>query len=278
MNVYEVFNLAEPTMQTALPPPAGDPTRGFDTMQSIMTNLLDEIDNAEAAAKTADKVKMADPLAEKYGKDEAGTKAAQAFFRENIDAILNWCQDDAGRTYHMAEQVKDLVKYFNVETNYYRELDVPKVAKVSTVQTLKRQYNAMRKYVLTMVNVVVTRDPGFRHPCFVVEGKDIKPSRPAFMGLKPEDDGTVTGRYAAIYSLSWNIDGEDLNVRSLAEVSRALYSGVDRIGKNASDLASLLDDVAPEWKKAEDFTATFNVNDHVVTISHGTDVDDEETK
>jgi len=281
MNVYELFNLGEPTMQMALPPQAGgNPTEGLDTLQSLMTNLLDEIGQAESAAKSADKVKVADPLAEKYGKDDAGKKAAHDFFRENIGAILDWCADDAGRTFHMSNEVSALVKYFNVETTYYRELDVPKVAKVSAVQTLKRQYNGLRKYAIGLVNIVLTRDAGFAHPFFAVDGKEAKPTRPAFMGLKPESDGTVTGKYARIYSLAWNVDGEDLNVRSLAEVSRALYSGVDRIGKNASDLASMLDEVAPEWKKGGDFETTFEVNGHTVVISHGgaDEDEDEDTK
>jgi hypothetical protein len=276
MTIYDTYpQLNDASMSVMM----GKADEGFTLIDSLLQSLATSVSEAEKAEKSAETVKSEDPLALKYEKDEAGANAAAAVFNEVVGTLIDWAEDDPGRTFHMSNLVTSLGKYFATEATYFRNELVPKVQRVSQVQDAKRSFNAVHSLLDNLIGIALTRNPNLSHPAFTVDGKKVTINRVKYMGVKPaSDDGSVHGRYARIYSLSWNIDGEDLEVKSLSEVVRYIYHGADRVGKNAANLAALLDTNYPEWSKADTFTHTFDVNEHKVTISRTNTGENESTE
>lgn len=241
--------------------PDADTLHAFD---SVLRNLLEKI-NAPETQTDAEKV---DVLADRFGKDEDGKVSAETFVKDWAQGIVDYIGEDAGRTFHVLNAVTDvLVPYLRVERDYHKKVLAPATVTTSAKSEYRADYNALRKVFGNLASVVVAMDPEFSDPTVKVSNGTASYSTPGLKG--PNTSGAEThGRYSKIYALSWNVDGEEIPAGTqLADISRMLWHGVDRIGKSSKDLSDLLDENVPEWTKPEMADATFEVNGHTVTIS-----------
>jgi len=254
-----------------------DPKAGIAQLSDVAKSLREQVSAIETAQTSTGTTDKSDPMADKFGKDEVGAAAAVSFLRTDggvFDRIVGYIDDDPAATFHVLNAVTDLlVKFLRDETNYHRAAMTPKVPKSTEKGNLKADYNDVVKLIGNAANIAaatgydVASDPnltiGSTGPKSVLSG---------YRGAKVTDDGSVTGRYAKVYSLAWNIDGEDLEDGTpIGTIVRYLWSGVDRIGKNAKSVTTLLDKQAEGWTGTTFKTATFTVNDHEVTVSRETE-------
>jgi len=260
MSVFEKYNL--------------EPAVSADFLSSIHAVLVSLAEKVNAPDPTTEKSEKSDLLASKYDKDEAGQQAARDFLRSDVlDAIVNYIGEDQGRTYHVLNALIDMpVKYLREECAYFRAQGAPKSVGTSAKAEARADYNALRKQFAHFAGIVAAVDSS-EIPTDIVKnnGGTFVSVLPGFKGPGVSTD-QVHGRYAKVYALAWNIDGEDLPPGTqLSEIVRNLWHGADRIGKNTKDLADLLDCEVPKWADPAMPDTTFVVNGHNVTISRDTE-------
>lgn len=264
-----------------------------DALTAIHAALVD-MSTKIAAAKSAEKKNesgevKSDVLAEQYGKDEQGRDNARSFLRDSdmvtengenvpsiLDLLVEYCNDDPCRTFHLLNAFTDLVMpYLKNEVSFFRGQVTPKVASESEVKSLRADYNELRGLLVNVAGIATTMRPDFTHPSFVMEGGKPKSTLAGIRGAGKS--GTVHGKYARIYRLTFTIDGDDFSPGTpLSEIVRNLWHGTDRIGKSAKDLAALLDENVPSWSDPAMATVSFSVNGHDVTVSRGNDTENDD--
>jgi len=257
-----------------------DPTAAIESLHNLALKLSEEVAAIDAAAKSNEEGK-ANPMSDKFDKDEEGKAAAIAFLREEdgvFDSITAYIGDDMGRTYHILTAVRDLlVKYLTTEVDYFKSTLTVKSAAPSRKGEFKSDFNEVRDLISHVVGMAQHAgfDPSTSEYLTTTDGgKTFKSILPGFRGAKVSDDGSVTGRYAKVYSLAWTIDDEVLEDGwSIAEIVRILWKGADRIGKNAKSLTDILDAQCADWMKTDFTSESFEVGEHTVTVSRTTTED-----
>jgi hypothetical protein len=255
-----------------------DPKSALVKLHAVLADLRSKVDAIDSAQTSTDGAKTENPLAAKYSKDEAGAKSATDYVRSNLfDLVSDYIGDDPGRTYHFAEALDLVVKYLRDEKAYHASQMVEaRPINRSRKAELKSDYNGIRALFGNVAGMAVASgfDPKSSDVVTIdAAGKPVS-VLPGYKGTKSQDDGSVSGRYAKVYQLTWTIDGEDLDEGTrIANIVRSLWHGADRIGKNAKSLTDILDEKVPAWTKADAFTETFEVNGHEVTVAR---LDDDE--
>lgn len=252
-----------------------DPSAAIADLHALAVDLKGKVDAIDSATSTDSE--RVNPLEVKYGKDEAGKEAAESFLREDggvFDSIVDYIDEDAGRTFHVLNATLDLlVKFLRIEADFHKSGLVPKSAQVSRKGEYKADFNEVRELIRNVAGMAEATgwDAKSCNLLDVDSAGKFKSILPGFRGTKSAgEDGPVTGRYAKVYALAWNIDGEDAEWRTIADIVRILWTGADRIGKNTKSLTDILDNET-DWTDPKFETATFDVNGHVVTVTRTTD-------
>lgn len=274
LNKYEDARSALMLMMT-------DPVQAIANVHALALAAGERIDAIDAATKnagkSADKVNVLDA---KYGKDEEGAKAAIDFLRTDggiFDQITEYLHDDERLTYHMRAAIVDyLVKYLNTEVSYFTVKGTPKVAKVSDKSDLKQDFGEYRDLIAHIAGIKsITPDK-----CDLVTVDKSGKVKSIIAGRKGPRKGNtegVTGRYAKIYNLAWIIDGNEIAEGwTIPVLVRMIWTGADRIGKNAKNLTEILD-AKTTWTRPDFTTKNFTVNGHKITVTRITDNDDDDT-
>lgn len=256
-----------------------DPADAIADFHALAVRLAGEVTAIEDAAKSEGTEKE-NPLSAAYDKDEDGKANAIAFLRAEggpFESIVNYIDEDAGRTYHVLNAVRDLlVKYLVTETDYHKGRMAPKNAAPSRKGEFKADFNEVRDLIAHIAGMAQHQgfDPTSSEFLTTTDGgKTYKSILAGFRGAKSSDDGSVTGRYAKVYGLAWNIDDEPVEDGwAISDIVRILWTGPDRIGKNAKSLTDILDSET-NWDKADWTADTFEVNGHTVTVSRTTTED-----
>ena len=248
----------------------------------VMRGIVEKV-NAPSPAEVSADNKRTDILAEKYGKDEVGAKDATDFLRSSdiLSALAEYADDDPARTFHLFNALKDtVVPYFQTECAYFRLQAQPKSVGSNEKAVLRADFNALRKLFNKLASVVAMVDEDYSSD-FVekLPNGDAQYKVRGFRGPNP-NSGEAHGKFAPVYRLAWTIDGEDIAAGTqLSDIVRALWHGADRIGKSAKDLAEMLDQNVPAWKKPEMPETSFALNGHEVVIYRpDTDEDEDEKK
>jgi hypothetical protein len=255
-----------------------DPAAAIEKLHALALKLQGEVAAIDAAnVQTGDKVNA---LEERYGKDDAGKASAETFLRMAggvFELITDYIGDDPGRTFHVKNAVQDLLgKYLSNECSFFVNAITPKAAKTSRKGEFKADFNEVRDLMVHVVGMA--RAAGYDPSTSKVltttdDGKTYRSVLPGYRGTKSSDDGTVTGRYAKVYNLAWTIDDEPLEPGwTIPEIVRLLWTGADRIGKNAKSLTDVLD-TETGWDKTDWQHSDFEVNGHTVSVNRTTDED-----
>jgi hypothetical protein len=268
VNIIEKYDLGKDVALLT-----SDPGHVLSAIHAVIVNLVAEVDAIELAEKNAPKVDAPNPLAERFGKDEEGAKAAEAFLRTKggvFDLVTDYIGNDPGRTFHVKNAVSELLgKYLSNEVSFFAAKDAPKTAKVSRKGEFKADVNDLRKQIAFVAGFVTGAgfDGSSLPEILTFDGKVWTSAVPGYKGAKSMDgeDNPVTGRYAKVYGLSWKIDGEDIPKGPIADITRRIWTGADRIGKNAKSLTDILDK-RTKWMDTDFTSANFTENGHKVTV------------
>jgi hypothetical protein len=265
MSVSEKYGLAPALIKVMT-----DPSAAIADLHAVAVKLQSDVAAIDAA--TTETTEKVNPLEVKYGKDEAGKSAAESFLREDggvFDSIVDYIGEDAGRTFHVLNAVSDLlVKYLRNEAEFFKSELAPKAAKSSRKGEFKADFNEVRELIRNVAGMAASTGWNPATCELLVEGTDgkFKSTLPGYRGTKSVDDGTVTGRYAKVYNMTWTIDGDEVEDGwTIPDIVRMLWTGADRIGKNAKNLTDILDSQT-EWTKPDFKGATFKVNGHEVKV------------
>ena len=278
VNVAAKYDLGAIMAETMDAKKASD---AFAKLHKLAFDLHSKVDAIEAEAKKADKVKVENPLETKFGKDEAGAKAAMTSLRIDggvLDAIVEYIDDDAAKTFHMLNAMESVVKFLRAERDWHNSKLITKAPKASRKAEYKTDYNGLLALIARLAGNA--NSLGFdlnsvQSLTLDKNGKDYRSILTGYRGVKGGDDGTVTGRYAKVYSLAFVIDDEYIEQPwAISDIARYFWHGTDRVGKNAKSVTDILDKECPDWMKPEFTEGSFTVNGHSVTISRSSDDDD----
>lgn len=250
-----------------------DPADAIADFHALALRLQGEVTAIEDAAKS-DTTEKENPLSAAYDKDEDGKASAIAFLRADdgpFASIIDYINDDAGRTYHVLNAVRDLlVKYLQTEADYFKMQMAPKNAAPNRKGEFKSDFNEVRDLIAHITGMAQHQgfDPTSCEFLTTSDGgKTYKSILTGYRGAKASDDGTVTGRYAKVYGLAWNIDDEPIEDGwAISDIVRIIWIGPDRIGKNAKSLTDILDSET-DWDKTDWTASTFEINGHTITVS-----------
>lgn len=274
MSVAAKYDLAQTLVKVMT-----DPSAAILDLHNLAVELQGKVKAIESATSTTTDGEKVNPLEAKYGKDEDGKNAAESFLRADggaFDAIVDYIDEDPGRTFHVLNAVSDLlVKYLRNESDFFKMELTPKAAKVSRKGEYKADFNEVRELIRNVAGMAEATGWD-ASTCEMLEtdsaGK-FKSILPGFRGTKATDDGSVTGRYAKVYGLSWVIDNEEVEDGwTIPDIVRMLWHGAERIGKNAKNLTDVLDNETG-WQKPEWDGSTLMVNGHEVIVSRTTNED-----
>jgi len=246
-----------------------EPATAIAEMTKMLEDILAELSAIDAAAKVkGDGTKSVSPLETLYEKDEPGQKAALAYLRSKVfDVVTDYCADNPQNTYHMLNAWGVLGKYLKGEVDYFNFKATPKAPKASMRQVLRRKFNETRNMLGFVAGIVSNLGYDWKSdPNLKDQGGKPVSKYGGLRGVKSEDS-QASGRYAKVYRLDWNIDGEDIDDWSISDLVRYIWTGPERIGKTAKDLAEILDTHAPGWGKSDFKGKTFKVNGHTVKIA-----------
>lgn len=269
MSIIEKYELGGAIAQLT-----SDPGATLTAIHEVIVDLCGKVAAIEAAEKSAPKIETVNPLAEKYGKDEDGKAAAEKFLREQggvFDLVVAYIGNDPAKTFHVKNAVSGLLGLFlSNEVSFHSAKEAaPKAPKSSAKGELKADVNALRKQIAFVAGFVIGGgfDPTTVPNILVSDdGKVWESAIDGFRGAKSVDDGSVTGRYAKVYGLSWIIDGKEVKYDQIADITRLIWTGADRIGKNAKSLTDVLDSKT-KWMETDFTSATFTVNGHKINVS-----------
>jgi len=245
-----------------------DPAGAIADLTSVLEDLLQAIAAATTAEKVkADGTKEVSPLEALYSKDEAGAKAAATYLRSKVfDAITDYCADNAQNTYHMMNAVKIVSGYLKGEVDYFNFKATPKAPKTGERTALKRKFNLGRDMVAYIAGIAANGGYDWKSDENLADkgGKPVS-KLGGLRGIR-SDDSQAAGRYAKVYHLEFTIDGEEIEEWNISDIVRYLWTGPERIGKSAKDLAEILDKSAKGWNRDDFKGATFKVNGHTVKV------------
>lgn len=249
-----------------------DPEGAVTDLHTLAEKLADEVAAIDKATTPATDGEKVNPLEAKYAKDEAGRQSAESFLHDAVfGSIVEYIDEDPGRTYHVLNAVSDmLVRYLRSECEFFKRELTPKAAKVSRKGEFKADYNALLDLIRNLAGVAASTgwDASSCNLLMTDSAGKFKSVLPGFRGTKSVDDGTVTGRYAKVYSLAWSIDGEEIEDGwTIPDIVRMIWHGSDRISKNAKSLTDILDKQASDWTKPDFTSAEFTVNGHACVVS-----------
>jgi hypothetical protein len=249
-----------------------NPAEAIEELTNLASKLAADVAEMDKAT-TDDTGEKVNALESKYGKDEDGAKSAESFLRADdgvFDSIVDYINEDPGRTFHVLNAVQDLlVKYLRNEAEFFKTELTPKAAKVSRKGEFKADYNEVLGLIRNVAGMAEATgyDPSTSAFLTVDSAGKYKSVLTGFRGTKSVDDGSVTGRYAKVYGCKFVIDGVEVEPGwTIPDIVRLLWTGADRIGKNAKNLTEILD-ANTEWSKPDFSEATFEVNGHTVVVS-----------
>lgn len=235
-----------------------------DSVVALVTKCW-EIDKAIKAASESksDSVKVAThPYDVKAKRD----KSAESISAELIKAFVAACDlaitKNKNVAWWLAESDSAVTAYLTSEMQYYRVKEAP--AKPAIAGTKLDTLRNDRKVLVKLAQMLFNGQPLLNNDKrFTAEMKDAgKVKLPNLQGAGVKNTDTPIGRNAGFRNGTWTIDGVTFPINTEArDLIRALWSGVDRVGKQAKDV---YDPIAERIKKGK---LTFKDQNEGVTVT-----------
>lgn len=224
-----------------------------------------EIDKAIKAASESksDSVKVAThPYDVKAKRD----KKAEVISADLIKAFVAACDAAISKNknvaWHLAESDSAVTAYLTSEMQYYRIKESP--AKPAIAGTALDTLRNDRKVLTKLAQMLLNGQPLLSNDKrFTAEMKEAgKVKLPNLQGAGTKASDSPTGRNAGFRNGTWTIDGVTFPINTESrDLIRAIWSGVDRVGKSAKDVYNPIDD------KVKKDNLTFAQRNEGVTIT-----------
>ena len=232
--------------------------KAFDGLTAIYSAV-------KASKETPAAEKVTPEYEAKWAKNAKALATAKKLTVDILTLIMAH-EDDAAVMFHLRNEAKStIVGYLTAEVDWQAHLatkGAPKVASVSERADMAATYLAARTGMFSLFGLLghtLTLPADY----VKADGGKVVPNLPTLQGNF--GGGGSMGSNAKVYRLAYTVDGTDLGNDPKAFI-RAIWSGADRPGKTTTDVANLLDKVAPKAYSA-DGPHAFKVGEHECSVT-----------
>ena len=236
---------------------------------TFLDALYRDVKKADEADKKAGGEKIDPPHIKKWKADKKAEKLAVDIVGKIVADLSKYEGNDA-LMFHLRATVRDnLSKYLANEVEYgewkaERSAPLDKNVAKGTKAVNAERYKVGKEGLENLWgicghNLTVPAN------MLVADKGNMIPNLPGLSGNYGGNGAAASGRYAALYRLSYKVDG--VGFSDPREALRAIWTGSQRVGKNTADLFGLVEKKAPKILTGEDKNpGTFTENGHTVVV------------